>query len=215
MNTLERTLIEKAGADNGWECVLESRQDSVRLASARHSITVQVIDRGNIPDRYELRFSEAVDPTELERDLPPDLFQHGMITAYNEQTMAAILRRYAELVVSLPSRPLDEYQVAVESILESDTSIRGTETERLVRQRVGQDVYRKSLMVYWKGQCAVTGIDVPEVLRASHAKPWADCETDADRLNELPRDCRRPKSLRGYSHGQRKQVLPRGTRTGG
>ena len=28
-----------------------------------------------------------------------------------------------------------------------------------------------------------TGIAVPELLRASHAKPWAKCATDAERLN--------------------------------
>ena len=183
MNTLERTLIEKAGADNGWECVLENRQDTVRLASARHTVCVDIIDLADLPDRNELRFSEPVERTELERDLPPELFQSHRITAYNEQTLAVILRRYAELVVSLPERPLAEYEKEVEEILETGSGVRGTEAERLVRQRVGQDVYRKSLMIYWKGQCAVTGIDVPEVLRASHAKPWASCESDADQLN--------------------------------
>lgn len=29
----------------------------------------------------------------------------------------------------------------------------------------------------------MTGITLPELLRASHAKPWADCESDAERLN--------------------------------
>ena len=67
MNTLERTLIEKAGADNGWECVLENRQDTVRLASARHTVCVDIIDLADLPDRYELRFSEPVERTELER----------------------------------------------------------------------------------------------------------------------------------------------------
>jgi predicted restriction endonuclease len=29
----------------------------------------------------------------------------------------------------------------------------------------------------------VTGITVSEILRASHAKPWADCNNDAERLD--------------------------------
>ena len=29
----------------------------------------------------------------------------------------------------------------------------------------------------------MTGLDVPELLRASHIKPWADCGTDAERLD--------------------------------
>ena len=30
---------------------------------------------------------------------------------------------------------------------------------------------------------AITGLDVPDLLRASHVKPWADCATDAERLD--------------------------------
>jgi predicted restriction endonuclease len=36
---------------------------------------------------------------------------------------------------------------------------------------------------YWEGRCAITGLAVPELLRASHIKPWADCDSDAERLD--------------------------------
>ncbi|MEO6098587.1 MAG: HNH endonuclease [Fibrobacteria bacterium] len=52
-----------------------------------------------------------------------------------------------------------------------------------MRQRVGQDTYRELLFDYWGGACAVTGIAVPEALRASHAKPWAECTSDSERLD--------------------------------
>ena len=32
-------------------------------------------------------------------------------------------------------------------------------------------------------RCAITGLAVPELLRASHIKPWAVCNTDAERLD--------------------------------
>nr|MBP6834701.1 HNH endonuclease [Deltaproteobacteria bacterium] len=60
---------------------------------------------------------------------------------------------------------------------------RSTEAERLVVQRVGQDLFRAGLLDYWEGRCAVTGLGVRELLRASHIKPWAECETDAERLD--------------------------------
>jgi hypothetical protein len=50
-------------------------------------------------------------------------------------------------------------------------------------QRVGQDLFRDGLLDYWDGICAVTGLAVPELLRASHIKPWVDCDTDAERLD--------------------------------
>jgi len=58
-----------------------------------------------------------------------------------------------------------------------------TEREALVRQRVGQSLFRDALLDLWDGKCAVSGLDVPELLRASHAKPWAECASDAERLD--------------------------------
>jgi putative restriction endonuclease len=49
--------------------------------------------------------------------------------------------------------------------------------------RVGQNLFRDGLLGLWEEQCAVTGLAVPSLLRASHIKPWADCETDAERLD--------------------------------
>ena len=48
---------------------------------------------------------------------------------------------------------------------------------------MGQDVFRGALMDYWGGRCAITGCAEPLLLRASHIKPWAQCETDAERLD--------------------------------
>lgn len=66
---------------------------------------------------------------------------------------------------------------------ELPAGIVGTEVERMVRQRVGQNKFRDAMLDYWGGACAVTGVALPEVLRASHAKPWAECATDAERLD--------------------------------
>src|ERR1019366_1887524 len=63
------------------------------------------------------------------------------------------------------------------------TMPRSTEAERLVVQRVGQDVFRGGLLDYWDGPCAATGLAVTELLRASHIKPWAKCDSDAERLD--------------------------------
>jgi putative restriction endonuclease len=57
------------------------------------------------------------------------------------------------------------------------------ETERLalIKARLGQGEFRQRLLKDWRG-CAVTGIDAPELLRASHIKPWRMSSND-DRLN--------------------------------
>lgn len=49
-----------------------------------------------------------------------------------------------------------------------------TETERqaLIQSRVGQGVFRKDLIKYWK-KCAITGCELIATLKASHIKPWS------------------------------------------
>lgn len=87
------------------------------------------------------------------------------------------LRRVYELTISLPDAPLREFETQVADLP------RTTEVERLVVQRIGQDIFRAGLMDYWQGCCPLTGISDPALLRASHIIPWADCESDAERLD--------------------------------
>ncbi|MBN0787902.1 HNH endonuclease, partial [Pseudomonas aeruginosa] len=98
--------------------------------------------------------------------------------------LAALLRRTASLSQALPNQAVSDYHTAVAQAVETiSAEARGTEVERLVRQRVGQARYRDALLTYWGGACAVTGVAVTEALRASHAKPWAECADDAERLD--------------------------------
>lgn len=57
-----------------------------------------------------------------------------------------------------------------------------TERRALVRQRVNQSYFRDMLLEVYHKRCCLTGIAVPELLVASHIKPWAACESAADRL---------------------------------
>lgn len=58
------------------------------------------------------------------------------------------------------------------------------ETERLAIQksRLGQGEFRERLLESWRG-CAVTGIEPPELLRASHIKPWR-LSSNPERLDQ-------------------------------
>lgn len=88
-----------------------------------------------------------------------------------------LVRDIRRLARSLPREPLRVFEARTLGLP------RTTETERLVVMRVGQDIFREALMDYWGGSCAVTGVIEPRLLRASHIKPWARCETDAERLD--------------------------------
>jgi hypothetical protein len=94
----------------------------------------------------------------------------------NLKELHAALDRVYKLAISLPEAPLDRFKAKTANLQ------RTTEAERMVIQRIGQDVFRDALMDYWDGRCPLTGITEPELLRASHIVPWSDC-TDAQRLD--------------------------------
>lgn len=50
-------------------------------------------------------------------------------------------------------------------------SLAPTERESVVKARMGQGQFRQDLLDLWGG-CAITDIRRPELLRASHIKPW-------------------------------------------
>jgi putative restriction endonuclease len=51
-----------------------------------------------------------------------------------------------------------------------------TETEATRAVRLGQQKFRNDLLDRWGGRCALTGLAIPGLLRASHIKPWCDSE---------------------------------------
>lgn len=184
MNSLDRSLIQKAGYDNGWEVVAEESPDQVILASALHSTHATVTAA---PPSTNARWLLTLPSGPISRELGraggrPDV-GNGVFPAAHDGELGQLLRMAARLAQALPDEPCQRFTQAVAEELAACVPTSETEVERLVRQRVGQSIYRESLMDYWGGACAVTGIAIPELLRASHAKPWAECASDAERLN--------------------------------
>jgi len=80
----------------------------------------------------------------------------------------------------LDDQPLEHADVLV-SDLDIALSREGRDALRLVKTRVNQDFFRKMVLDNYGHRCCLTGIPVPQVLRASHIVPWS--EDEANRLN--------------------------------
>ena len=174
------TRLEKAATDNGFDLDLEHTADWLSFGSSQTSLRIWLASVA------ESRFLAAVsrsDVLALLADLGAasnGLLPSGAAGAIGVSDIAALhrlLRRAFQLSRTLPDGLLHVFDA------ETANLPRTTEAERLVVQRVGQDIFRRGLLEYWDGRCAITGLDVPELLRASHIKPWADCDTDAERLD--------------------------------
>ena len=94
----------------------------------------------------------------------------------------------ADSVDEAPPEPEPEPFGVLEAAYEIDEDpetqdLPETERQALIDARLGQGAYRASLLRIWDGRCAVTGCSVPQVLIASHAKPWSQ-STPRERLDE-------------------------------
>ena len=98
-------------------------------------------------------------------------------TVEGYQALYEVLRTAAALARTLPNRVADRFRAQTAALP------RLTEAERSTVQRIGQDLFRAALLDYWRGRCCVTGLDLPPLLRASHIKPWAACDSDDERLD--------------------------------
>ena len=60
--------------------------------------------------------------------------------------------------------------------------LEGKERETIIRQRVNQSAFRSMILYNYEERCAITGINIPDLLVASHIVPWAD-STPQQKLN--------------------------------
>jgi hypothetical protein len=102
------------------------------------------------------------------------------VWAYRAHTPERLAVRWENAVVAVLAAVADG--TSVDTGQDGIPALTTTEVVAAVRRRVGQDIFREALLDLWEGRCAVTGLAVPELLRASHAKPWA-VATDSERLD--------------------------------
>ena len=96
-----------------------------------------------------------------------------------DKTSRKIQRESEDSKADLPSSPGELQEKLLQEFEDKVSSISQTEIKQLGhKQRIGQDILRKYLMMYWEGQCPLTGINDEDLLRASHIKPWTKCENN-------------------------------------
>ena len=182
VSPIERIRLDKAAVDEGFG--LKRPDDggwlaydslgapaSIRLTCAQQNYLVAVNHSGTTRDVAE-RWQAWPESTEPRA---PNGFTAFVVS--DTTPLHHLVREIWRLARALPVEPLRIFEAQTRSLP------RTTEVEKLVIQRVGQNVFRDALLVYWGGRCAVTGATEPRLLRASHIKPWAKCETDAERLD--------------------------------
>jgi len=73
--------------------------------------------------------------------------------------------------------------ISTKLIAHFDVTKEGEDKISMTKQRKGQDYFRRMILANYGGRCALTGIDIPQLLLASHIIPWSDKSHKQDRLN--------------------------------
>jgi putative restriction endonuclease len=172
--------LEKVAADNGFDRALETNGAWLVFASTQCPLRVWLGARGDAV--FLAAFSHqnvvhAIEKHDSAVTVQVPAGAAGLRAVPDVPALHRLLRRAVQLSKALPNELLHTFEKQVSGLS------RATEAERLVVQRVGQNLFRDGLLEFWDGRCAVTGLSVPALLRASHIKPWTDCETDAERLD--------------------------------
>lgn len=186
MDAVLRTILEKLARDEGFDRVAREREGWLIVGASHFSEDVMLRpggDGGFVVATLDRTRSQPLDAI-------AGVTAGGKINAANSQGEArqswivsseSVLAKLLALV-AIDARKRREQPLA-RYAEETKTLPRTTEADRLVVTRVGQRIFRDALIEFWNGKCAVTGLDVVPLLRASHAKPWAKCDTDAERLD--------------------------------
>ena len=177
LNMTVRTILEKAAVDNGFS--IDQGASGSWLVWKAHAAPARVCltatEKGYAIGSDHAGAMRGLEP-ELEKlsGVPPGFRAVHVADSGMLSVVAGTVWRLAR---SLPDEPLRRYEQQLRE------PYGATEVERLRKERIGQDVFRDALMLFWDGACAVTAVRHSRLLRASHIIPWAECETDAERLN--------------------------------
>lgn len=78
-------------------------------------------------------------------------------------------------------------------------NIKGENKTREIKSRVNQSVFRDIVLANYESKCAITGIDIPQLLTASHIIPWS--KDEEHRLNPENGICLSPLYDKAFDRG--------------
>lgn len=168
MSPLDRTRLEKAAADCGFELSPELGEHGLIFRSTKFPELVSVQALGG--DQFLVHSPAPI--------LLPEAREAGQpLKVQSWNALYDMLDKASAIARTMPNRVAQKFQ--------QETAIlpTSTEAERWVVQRIGQNLFRSALLDFWRGRCCITGLAVPELLRASHIRPWALCNSDEQRLD--------------------------------
>lgn len=162
----------------GWKVNVHYRDLMQQVRPVDHMVVIQP----HLPPLYapllpDGRGKQGIYLTKIPEDLMQALTDliGGEAQELMRMTIAGdVLGNYGKSVLEWEEHLRDE--------IASDRTLAQTEKEQVIFARRGQGLFRQNVQRIER-YCRVTRVDRPEHLRASHCKPWRDCDTNEERLD--------------------------------
>lgn len=130
---------------------------------------------------WKLANLASLDPTLKKRDIAGA--SHGSkldVEVWNEfnHDWDKLAFESEKLLAKKTGKQVEDLTVDIELL---DIPKVGKERETTVKVRVNQSFFRKAVLAAYGSKCCITGLDIPELLNASHIVPWS--KDEANRVN--------------------------------
>lgn len=138
---------------------------------------------GRTPSSVAMRLNNfaAVDPYHQQRGiigLPGGKKQVEPIWQEFIHNKEELLFESERILAGMENRNLEE---KFSDALQDIHRLKGEDRLREVKTRVNQSVFRRIVVANYSGKCAISGIDITDLLVASHIVPWS--KDEKERLN--------------------------------
>lgn len=179
--------VRKVSADN-IESAAKFWRKNLGYRGFRESVHYDVIINGEpYPPKAIVSIAHEISGL---ADMEPSSFKGARKGPWHKMLENLDFQVVPKGLVVTEAKEIGESATTLQDIedIKKDRGYSQTERETLILARLGQGMYRKGLLSLWDHKCAVTGCAVLPVLRASHAKPWRDCDNQErlDPNNGIP-----------------------------
>ena len=187
-----------------------SAENSGKADSYARAITIldEVLPHQDVIDLYGQSLFDITDPAVIENVLSlvseevkkmklqqPSIFDYGKPNqkSYPLKNFCSAalksLMKYAEyeqeVIVAdrIVAREHNPQRISKKLISHFDITKEGEDKVTQTKHRKGQEYFRRMIFANYNSKCALTGIDIPQLLIASHIIPWEDKTHKKERLN--------------------------------
>jgi len=138
------------------------------IGRTANSVSHKLVNFASLDPSLKARgIKGATNASKLDKEVWTEFFNHWDVLPYESEKLLA---KFQNTTIE-----------RLNDLSDFDLTHEGTTREQIIRARVNQSFFRRSILAAYDNTCCITGIRQPELLIASHIIPWA--KDEKNRMN--------------------------------